>query len=149
MSKWTEENHRAAVLAYLKVGTYEEASVLCGVPWQTIAYWKNSCDWWGEYEREAAKDLESKFRSKTQRAIDMAFERLLERIEKGDQMADGKVMPVKARDMGVILGILLDKSKMDLTLPTGVGTERQSAAERMERYVKLAEEAEARRAKSN
>jgi hypothetical protein len=142
--KWTLTERDAAVRAYLEAGTYVGASAICGVPWQTIAFWRNSCaEWWDNAEKHANRAYSEKSGAKMRKALDLALDCMVERLEKGDQLASGEFMPVKARDVAVIGGILMDKLKLDLS-GGATAAERQSQAERMESYRKLAEEAEAR-----
>jgi hypothetical protein len=145
---YTSEEKRAAVKAYLETGRYSTAGERCGIPQQTIASWK--ClerEWWDRTVNELVTELEGEYRPGWVRVLGKAMQAIEDRIDHGDHQLtkEGLVrVPVKGKELGVILGIAADKLKQFGLVAPATGTKRV-AEERQERLRAIAEADRAQR----
>lgn len=138
---YTDAEKREVVRQYLVRGTYQKAADATGVPLNTIRSWKHETrEWWDRVCNELITELEGEYRPGWVRVLGKAMEAIEDRIENGDHQLtkDGLVrVPVKGKELGVILGIAADKLK-SFGLMAPVKTQ-QVAEERQERLRAIAE----------
>jgi hypothetical protein len=135
---YTPEQHKGAVRAYLVTGTYRAAAKLCGVPAQTICYWKLHGGWWADVELRVSMELEEKTRAELRRILKISLEVLEDRLKHGNhavhrgipiyeqEVVDGTLVykldaegkrisvrvPITAKDAILIMGIAFDKLRL-------------------------------------
>lgn len=110
-----------AALAWIMVGSTEEASRLCGVPGRTIRYWMEQ-SWWENVVDEARKVKQKELDGLWTGLIHKAATEVKERLEEGDETLDkqGNIRrtKIKAKDLAVILSIVVDKRALLRGEPT-------------------------------
>ena len=118
---------------YLSTGFYKKASAASGVPWQTIAFWKNSAPWWDEMCAKLTMEMEEQYRAGWRKVLGGSLEAIEDRLLNGNHVMtkEGIVrIPVQAKDAVVIAGIACDKLRVSLGLPTRI-TKSASDIDRM------------------
>jgi hypothetical protein len=144
---YTDAEKREVLRQYLVLGTYQKAADASGVPLSTIRSWKHlEREWWDRTCNELITELEGEYRPGWVRVLGKAMEAIEDRIEHGDHVLTKEGLrrvPVKGKELGVILGIAADKLKsFGLTAPVA----KVSQEERSERLRAIAEADRAQRA---
>jgi hypothetical protein len=114
----TEEDYakkQAFAIAYFEHGNVAKAAAIAGVHYNTGNRWKGM-KWFEQATKDLKKAKDRLLDGKITKILDKALERLEDRIENGDTKAfankDGVIMkqvPVSARDLAVVTGVLFDK----------------------------------------
>jgi hypothetical protein len=145
---YTEAEKREALRCYLVQGTYQKAADASGIPLNTIRSWKHlEREWWDRVCNELITELEGEYRPGWVRVLGKAMEAMEDRLEGGDYVLtkEGlKRVPVKGKELGIILGIAADKLK-SFGLMAPVKAAKAVAEERQERLVAIAQADRAQR----
>jgi hypothetical protein len=144
---YTDAERLEVMRQYLLLGTTRAASEATGVPEGTIKSWKTLYrEWWDRTVNELITELEGDYRPGWVRVLGKAMEAIEDRIVHGDHVLtkDGlKRVPVKGKELGIILGIAADKLKQfGLTTPSV----KEAQEKRQERLRAIAEADRAQRA---
>lgn len=121
---YTPEQRMQAALAWVVSGTAAEASRICGIPERTIADWAH-CSWWGALVAEARRLKDEELDRKLTQVIDLAMKRLVERLERDEQINNIK-------DLAVTSAVAYDKRALMRGDPTS-RVEKVSTEQRLER----------------
>lgn len=147
--KYTPEEKLYAVVCYMVEGNSIKASKRCGVPPDTIRWWKNESSWWNDAMREARRQyqdmLDARLTSIIHKATDEFEDRLIngdEVITKGGGLAKKKM---GGRDVATSMAILYDKRALlrgDPTSNPGKGSSNQldALAQKFEAFARKMEE---------
>lgn len=151
-SPYTALQHYEAVASYLQLGTIQKVSDSLGIPHRTLTAWK-ATEWWGLIASEIQEAVETELRGKWQKLVKKAQEEAMDRLERGDEIYDGrtgkmKKVRVKARDAAVIAAMGYDKQRVSLNLPTKIS--QINGAEELEklanRFIEIAQKAKEKEA---
>jgi hypothetical protein len=115
-SKYTPEQKIAVMTNYFVYGNLEKASRYANVPYDIVRDWHTRSAWWAtEFD---------KIRTAKQEELDSTFTTILhdcmadlkKRLKEGDMVLDKnnelRAIPVKAKDLAVIGGVLFDKRQL-------------------------------------
>lgn len=112
--KWhSEEDRIRAATVYAATGSCVRTSEITSIPAGTIRQWRTQ-EWWPQIidriQSEEDDELDVKFTNIVKKSVDQ----INERIDNGDFFFDQKAgeavkVPVKAKDLGVIASIFMDK----------------------------------------
>jgi len=109
------ERRQGFAIAYFEHSNVVKACAVAGVPSSTGAKWKSQA-WFAKAIKDLKKVRDSQLDARITNILEKALTKLEDRIEKGDTKAfankDGVVMkqvPVSARDLAVVTGVLFDK----------------------------------------
>jgi len=143
-SKYTPADKLAALTAYLVTGSTDKAEVHCGVPSATIATWKRKSEWWPALAEEIKKEKNDEMEALLTGILHQSLEEIVDKLENGDTFYDTKQgktykMPVKAKELAALTGILFDKR----ALMRGDPTKRVENVSTEKRLSKLKEQFEA------
>lgn len=133
---YSPEEKREALKQYLLLGTYQKVSEATGISVNTLRGWKHhEREWWDLTQNELITELEGDYRPGWMRVLGKAMEAIEDRIDGGDYVLtkEGIVrVPVKGKELGVIMGIAADKLKQFAVKPVTVedaGKRRKDLAE--------------------
>ena len=139
------DDRLSAALAWIMVGSTEEASRLCGVPGRTIRYWMEQ-SWWEAVVDEARKAKQKELEGLWTGLIHKAANAINDRLDKGDETVSkaGNIVhtKIKAKDLAVILSIVVDKRALLRGEPTARRETKTTAealndvAQKMEQFDK-------------
>lgn len=113
------ERREAFVAAYFAGGSQKNAAAIAGVHIDTAGKWCRS-PWFEKAMRDLKRARDKGLDGRITRILDKALDQLEERIEKGDQRVvvvgrgehahtEVENVPVPARDLAIITGVLFDK----------------------------------------
>lgn len=145
---YLDEDRYRACLYWLTTGSLSQAAKLLGedlkkeVPRRTLSDWYRS-SWWHPLCEYVAQHEEAKIRANFRKSVNLASTELHDRIKNGDYHYDGRTgetirVPVKAKDLAVILSMNYDKLRVSEGRPTNNGNENTST--RMDKFLKEFEE---------
>lgn len=110
-----ETRREAFTLAYFESGNAKEAAAIAGIHYNTAMEWKRS-KWFPVAIRALQTSLDKKLDGRITKILAKTLDCIEDRIENGDERAfankDGVTMkhvPVSARDLAVVTGVLFDK----------------------------------------
>lgn len=109
------ERRQAFVVEYFQHGNVAKAAVVSGVHYNTGMKWKGQA-WFPKAIKDLKKVRDNQLDGRITGILEKALNQLEDRIDKGDTKAfsgkDGVVtqmVPVSARDLAVVTGVLFDK----------------------------------------
>lgn len=110
-----ERRREAFVAAYFETGNADKSSAMAGVHKNTGKKWKNE-PWFDKAVKDLKRALDKQMDGRITKILSKALDTLEERIDKGDTKVlstkDGifrEQVPVSARDLAVVTGVLFDK----------------------------------------
>lgn len=110
-----EVRREAFTLAYFESGNAKEAAAIAGIHYNTAMEWKRS-KWFPVAIKALQVSLDKKLDGRITKILAKTLDCIEDRILNGDERAfankDGVVMkhvPVSARDLAVVTGVLFDK----------------------------------------
>lgn len=125
-----------AAIAWLVTGSSEEAGKFSGVPGRTIRYWMQQT-WWEDILKEAQGRKQKELDAVWTGLIHSTAKQIKDRIDNGDsyvsKTGELKRVPVKAKDLAVVMAIAVDKR----ALARGQATHRTEKVNIDERLDKL------------
>lgn len=141
--EYTIEDKIEAAIAWLITGSSVEAGKLCGINDRTIRYWMQT-EWWEDILREAQGRKQKELDALWTGIIHKTASELSERISKGDAYEDKKTgeikrLPVKAKDLAVVMAIAVDKRALSRGQATS-RTEKVNIDERLDKIGNKLEE---------
>jgi hypothetical protein len=105
----------AFVASYFETGNALKSATLVGIHQNTAYAWKNA-DWFEKAIKELKRSLDRQMDGKITRLLSKTLDGLEQRLEKGDtkifSTKEGIVteqVPVTARDLAIVTGVLFDK----------------------------------------
>lgn len=142
-NKYTPADKLAALTAYLVTGSTAKAEVHSGVPAGTIAAWKRNTEWWPALAEEVKKEKNDEMEALLTGILHESLAEVVDRLQEGDTFYDTKQgttykMPVKAKELAALTGILFDKR----ALMRGDPTRRVESVSTDQRLSKLKEQFE-------
>ena len=142
-SKYTPADKIAALTAYLVTGSAQKAEAHCGVNAGTIQTWRRNSEWWPALANEIKKEKNDEMEAVLTGILHQSLENIVDKLENGDTFYDGKTgeqykMPVKAKELAALTGILFDKR----ALLRGDPTRRVESVSTDQRLSKLKEQFE-------
>jgi len=110
---WEPEDKLQAAFTYVLTGSVLQTSQVTGIPERTIKDWTQT-DWFQVLMAEAKERKQEELDGKWTGLIHLIADKLEERILKGDPVIHVKTgtvtyIPVKARDLALVQGIISDK----------------------------------------
>ncbi len=142
---WPMDDRIQAAVAWLITGSVEEAGKLCNIPPRTIRDWMTK-GWWEEVLGEAKTIKQKELDAVWTGLIHKSTTELRKRLDDGDPVmtktGEVKFMPVKARDLAVIMAITTDKRALSRNQPTS-RVEKITIEERLTRIGSKLEELDA------
>jgi hypothetical protein len=133
-SKYSAEQKVAAAMSYVKTGNSKWASQLCGIPDETIRWWKASASWWPDAITKCRRLKRDDLDGACNAIIDKALNKIEDAVENGETIVsrDGNLIqkPVSARDLTIIAATLFDKQNLIRGEPTSL-SERRDRSEVM------------------
>lgn len=133
--EYSIEEKIEAAIAWLITGNSVEAGKLCGVNDRTIRNWMQQT-WWEDILREAQGRKQKELDALWTGLIHRTATELKDRIDNGDTVISKtgeKKIPVKAKDLAVVMAIAVDKR----ALARGQATHRTEKVNIDERLSKL------------
>lgn len=101
-----------AAIAYLMTGSTEEAGRMVNVPGRTIRSWTQE-SWWEDVIKEAQTVKQKELDAIWTGLIHKAADKLRTTIDEGETVltktGETKKIPVKAKDLAIIMSIAVDK----------------------------------------
>lgn len=136
---WAQEKKIETLKYFLSCGSWTETSKVCRVPYDTLRQWRNK-DWWKDGIKEYREGSETVLDAKLTKAIDVAIEHVLDRLENGNTVYDprtGKerVVPAPLREVNTAFNTLLDKRQLIRKQPTKI-VEQSTTATQLENLAK-------------
>jgi len=119
-SKYSDADRRSAVAQCMLLGNVSATARATGIPRRTIGTWTQS-DWWVPLEAELRQQIDDEILAQTLQIIIKAQAAILDRLESGDaHLVNGEQVrvPVKARDLAIILGISAEQYLRWRNLPS-------------------------------
>lgn len=134
-SQYTDEDRRHVLSQYIVLGSTTRVAEITGIPYATIATWKNSADWWEEelnkIRQEKGEELDAMYTN----AIHKAQNQVIDRIEHGDYILDKQNQlvrkPMNGKDLAMVGAIQFDKRQIMRNLPTSISAKADSQLESM------------------
>lgn len=118
---WDMDSRVQAAIAWLITGDSEEAGRLVNIPARTIRDWMKM-PWWEEVLAEARTTKQKELDALWTGLIHKATSSLRNRLDQGDPMmtkaGEIKYVPVKSKDLAIILSIAVDKRALLRNQPT-------------------------------
>jgi len=113
-NKYSENQRYKVVALYKLLGSISLVSQNTGLSTSTIKSWKSQ-DWWKDAEYDISQEDNAKTNVSLHKIRDAAMGQVLDRIEKGDYMYDGKTgqiirKPINANIVNKIMNDAVDKS---------------------------------------
>jgi len=150
-SKYTDEDRRRVVVEWCLHGNQMAIERNIGIPNTTISHWRLHSDWWDEEVAKVRDEINEQILAQNLTNAIKAGEALADRIQNGDQKLlkvkkaikheDGSVEmsedyelraePMKGRDLAVSGGIVQDKARIQLNLPTSISS-NQATSEQLQ-----------------
>lgn len=131
--KYTPADKIAAATAWMVTGNAARAEGYCGVPANTISQWRKT-EWWANLTAQVRKEKSDEADALMTGVIHSALEAINDRIENGDVVINKsgaqERVPVKAKDLASITGIVFDKRALGRGDPTS-RTEKVSTSDRL------------------
>lgn len=129
---WSEKKRMEVLSLWIATGSPTTVAQQTGVPLATIEAWKLQ-DWWKKGVESVRNEETDVLDKKLSKALDLALESVMDRIEKGEYIYDqktGKVkrMPVKLRDVNHAFNTIIDKRQLIRKLPTKIVEASQTEA---------------------
>lgn len=145
MRPYTEEERREAVVAYIMGGeTYAAAERISGIPWSTIRTWKdNMPDWWDRTMKEAWEAYDDQIKTKYGHIVEEGARQLMDTVKHGERIVDkagnpvlndrGEEarLPLKAKELAVIVGICQDKLNIVRGKPTSISGKVETVTDKL------------------
>ena len=144
-SKYTNQQRREAVVEYGIHGNMTKVAEVTGIPETTLAYWKNKTDWWVTVFAEVCSEISDRILPQNLEIAERANERVLDSLANGDEKliwdkAKGehviKLVKPTDKDAAVISGIVQDKARVQMNLPTTI-TDNRSTEEAIKALAKV------------
>lgn len=139
-SKYTPADKIAALTAWLVTGSAARAEVHCGVPAGTINTWKHKSEWWPAIEAAIKKEKNDEMEAMLTGILHQSLDNITDKLENGDTFYDTKrgetyQLPVKAKELAALTGILFDKRALMRGDPTR-RVENTSTEQRLDKLKK-------------
>jgi len=139
---WDMDTRIQAAIAWLITGDSEEAGRLCNIPGRTVRLWMQQ-PWWEEVLAEARTIKQKELDALWTGLIHKSTTALRERLDQGDAIlsktGEVRYLPVKAKDIAIIMSIAIDKRALLRNQPTS-RVEKITVEEKLDRIGnKLAE----------
>ncbi len=167
-SKYSDEDRRRAVVEYCVSGLMSKVSECTDIPETTLATWKNKTDWWDDLVVAVRSEINEQILAQNLANAMKAGDALTDRIENGDQKLlkvkrtikhdDGSVEisedyelraePMKGRDLAVVTGIVQDKARVQMNLPTSIQGKSPDMRALAEEFKKLSDQMNEKRINS-
>ncbi|RQS79760.1 hypothetical protein [Burkholderia seminalis] len=136
-----EERRDAFVAAYFETGKQNESAAIAGVHRITAQKWVKAA-WFEKALRQLRRDRDKGLDARITKILDRSLEELEDRIENGDRKVvtvgrgehahiEVENVPVPARDLAVITGVLFDKRAALRKAPDEDENPEMSALERI------------------
>lgn len=139
-SKYTREQKIKACATYLLCGNVYQTAMTCGLDPNTVSDWKTRSTWWPELTDQLRKDHQDSLDAIVTTTIDTVIGKLTERLDQGDAYVqkDGSVgyLPVKAKDLAVIMAVLYDKRALIRGEATSIRKESTESLKTLENRFK-------------
>lgn len=149
-SKYTADQKLEVVTTFMITGNYTKTAELCDVPLMTIRQWKDT-EWWQEVLRECRQRKQDELDATLTGTIHSIVEKVTERVEKGDihvdKFGNEKVVPIKGRDLAIILNSFFDKRALlrgDPTANTKTVTGDDRLKELEKKFLNMANQLDAK-----
>ena len=146
-SKYSAEQKVSAAMSYVQTGNSKWASNLCGIPSETIRWWKASASWWPDAVARCRKLKRDDIDGTMQSIQDKALGKLADAVENGETVVtkDGGLVkkPVSARDLTIIAATLFDKQNLirgEPTSNTGSKDRTEMMKELLSKFEELSQE---------
>ncbi len=122
-SKYSDEQRREAIGAFIVIGNYKKAAAHIGIPERTVNEWSKR-EWWIKEIAKVRAEKSDELDAQVSNSIELARKSIDERLTVGDPYItkDGKIAfkPVSCRDSTVTFGILYDKRALMRNMPTKI-----------------------------
>lgn len=140
---YTNEDRRSAAVAFVLYGNVQKVAEITGFPDKTIYGWLKS-DWWPRFLDEAKREHQELIESRLSDIVEKATWQLIDRIENGDSILNkrGHVVrvPVKAKDLDIIIRDSIDKIRLLRNQPSKVTAEVKFDADKIAKnFAEIAE----------
>ncbi len=135
--KHTIENRYRAAAALLATGNSIAASRESGIPASTIRHWVHNDDNFQMICQEIRTEYGEQIKYKFAEIIHESAKETLDRVKNGDVTRDTKTgelvrIPVKARDLAIIGGVVFDKLRLAENQPTNI-VQHENSEEHLKR----------------
>lgn len=139
-----------AVLLYLLDGNATRVAKQLGVDEGSIRNWRKT-EWWEKRAAQISAEIEAQHKAMWAKVLDKARDKILERIEKGDEVigknGEIKYRAVSAAQLATVAGIAFDKYQIASGKPTSISSKSKSLEDRAKELEKLSEDYAKRNAK--
>ena len=143
--RYTEEEKRSAVAAYVICGTIMGAARATGFPRETIQSWKDrNSNWWDEIEAEIWDTHEDSLRAGIHEIIVEGLKQGFDRVQNGDERVTTKGEKIRVlmsgKDINIMTGTMYDKLNISRGRPTSISAaaNQATANEKLEALKKAA-----------
>ena len=113
-SKYSVEDRLGVVMRWISGSNMKQISRDTGIPYMTIVEWKLHTDWWHDVVQECRRRKQEELDGTLTGLVHDIMGKIGERIREGDVKYDSKLgttynLPVPARELATVAGILFDK----------------------------------------
>ncbi len=135
--RYTEEQKRAAIAAFVVCGTLEGASRATKIPRQTIQSWKKkNSTWWDRIEADVWDQEEDNLRAGIHAIVVEGLKQGLDRLKNGDERVTSKGERIRVKmsgkDINILTGTMYDKLCLSLGKPiSALRSENTSAIDKL------------------
>ena len=135
--RYTEEQKRAAIAAFVVCGTLEGASRATKIPRQTIQTWKKkNSTWWDRIEADVWDQEEDSLRAGIHAIVVEGLQQGLDRLKNGDERVTSKGERIRVKmsgkDINILTGTMYDKLCISLGKPISIlRSENTSAKDKL------------------
>lgn len=132
---WAKKVKDKAILLYLSSGNLSDVGRELGVPYYTLKDWKES-QWWKDKVKEYQAAEYDRIDAKLSKALDVALDGVVDRMEHGENMYDPKTgklikVPAKLRDLNTSFNSIMTNRQLIRKQPTKI-VEQNSTANQLQ-----------------
>ena len=142
-SKYSPEQKIAVMTYYFVYGNLEKAATYADVPYDIVKDWHTRSAWWEtEYQKiVAAKqhELDSTFTNVLHDCMSMLKDRLVEGDSVFNKAGDIVKLPIKAKELAIIGGVVFDKRQLLRGNATSISTRTQSLEDLESKFKEISE----------
>lgn len=124
--RWSDEDRRNVACMYVVLGNMKEVSKHVQIPERTLYSWLKA-DWWPKVYDDARREHAELIEGRLSSIVEIATQKLAERIVKGDEILDAKgnlrVVQLRAKDLNRIIADSVDKIRTLQNKPNRITAE--------------------------
>ena len=123
-SKYTLDDRYAAAAAWMSTGSWDQTSLMTGIPEATVRDWARHAKWWPAVIADVSEKITQRLDAKLTAIVDKSTAMLIDRLDNGDYKVtrNGQTIrsPMTAKEITLTFAVTFDKLRILRNQPTKI-----------------------------